>query len=285
MIGLGKGEFMMINPHLLDVSLAGSSGIVKASQFSEEIFTKFRMKSGDVSLGNLRMSALLGRESEFKAIGSELIVRMHGAPMMAHCMDAYELSAAIRVLALLNKYDLDAIKEIKFESCFGAFGFVSNGKVLAHLLNKKVTAYPLVFNNAMRRNTSFFQRARTYLPADLGPAELSKIIRQNSRNHNFWNHIYTPALVLGGHRSPTDFMDVLDNVKLLAQGQMTTAKFFENTPDFKSKLFVTEKEFIELVSDKVTRGTDDLAQRRWYILMNSAYSASRVYKALGGSGD
>jgi len=285
MIGLGNGEFMMINPHLLDASLAGSSGIVKASQFSDELFTKFRMKSGDVSLGNLRMSSLLGRESEFKAIGSELIVRMHGAPMMAHGMDAYELSEAIRGLALRSNIDLSTIKEIKLESCFGAFGFVSTGKALAHLLKTKVTAYPFVFNNMMRRNTSFLQRARTFVPTDLGPAELSKMTRQNSRNHNFWNHLYTPALVIGGHRSPTDFMDVLDNVKLLAQGKMSTTKFFEYMPEFKSKLYITEKEFTELVSNKVSRGTVEYAQRCWDILMTSTYSASLVDKALGGSGN
>lgn len=285
MIGLGNGEFMMINPHLLDASLAGSSGIVKASQFSDEIFSKFRLKSGDLSLGNLRMTSLLGRESDFRAIGSELIVRMHGAPMMAHGMDAYELSEAIRGLALRNKIDLNTIKDINFESCFGAFGTVSNGKALAHLMNKKVTAYPLVFNNMMRRNTSFFQRARTYLPGDLGPAELAKVIRQNSRNHNLWTHLYTPALVIGGYRSPKDFMDVLDNVKLLAQGEMTAAKFLENTPEFKLNLYISEKELTELVSSSVARGTDDFAQRCWDILMASSYSASLVDKALGGTGD
>ncbi|MEO3738942.1 hypothetical protein [Kosakonia sp. WA-90] len=288
MYSLGEGEFMMVNPARLDPRLTSNNAVVKASQFPEELFSKYGVQAGDISLTNLRLTSLLGRDARFFADGPILTVRLHGAASNVNYMDAYELSEVIKGLALRETppLNLGSIREIKLESCYGAFGLVPTGKALAYLLDKKVVAYPLRFSARIHNNPSVFNRFRTYVPADLSPAERTKIINQSSRNHDFWNRLlglYKSVKTTRTRREADLFTDLINNVADFVNGVFDERVFLDEYPEYQSGLYVTLEQFRALCSDEIN-SAEAFAERCMDILTLSAFSADLLDKYLGGTG-
>lgn len=288
MYSLGNGDFMMINPHLLDSRLASKNGIINASQFPDELFTKYGVLSGDISLGRLRTASLLGRDASFLVDGPILTVRLHGAPGIANFMDAYELAEVIKGLGLRESPPLKPghIREIKLESCFGAFGFLPTGKALAHILGKKVTAYPLRFSNALRDTRQLFKRAKVYMPSDFPSADLiSQMEKQQARNHDFWNRLLGIYVEIRGKRTVSregsSFNDLLNNVAELAAGKTDVATFLNKTPEYKSGLDGDVKDLEVLCKDDVS-DAQAFAERCIDIICLSNTAIKQLNTHLGG---
>ncbi|MDF7761414.1 hypothetical protein PU683_17980 [Kosakonia cowanii] len=286
MYSLGNGDFMMVNPHLLDKRLVSQNGIINASQFPDELFTKYGVLSGDISLSRLRTASLLGRDASFFVDGPILTVRLHGAPGIANYMDAYELSEVIKGLGLRESppIKLGQIREIKLESCFGAFGFLPTGKALAHILGKKVTAYPLAFSNALRDSRNLFRRAKVYMPSDLSTIQVEKMVKQQSLNHNFWTKLLQlrqKTVARRVRRSTVLFDNTLEDIAKLASGDTTLEQFLEDYPEYKTGLSVTESDFKAYLSAS-TPDDESFAMRCWDILMLSTYTVNLVDKYLEG---
>lgn len=288
MYSLGEGEFMMVNPSRLDPRLTSNNAMVKASQFPEELFSKYGIQAGDISLSNLRLTSLLGRDASFFAEGPKLTVRLHGAASNVNYMDAYELSEVIKGLALRETppLNLAGIREIKLESCYGAFGLVPTGKALACLLDKKVVAYPFRFSIQLRENPSILARARTYVPDDLSLAERTKIINQSSRNHDFWNRLlglYKRVKTKRTRREADPFTDLLNNIADLINQVIDERTFFDEYPAYRDRLYAPVEQFTELCSG-ATSNADEFAERCMDILTLSGYSTGLLDRYLGGKG-
>ncbi|AST67785.1 hypothetical protein BFG07_03300 [Kosakonia cowanii] len=284
MYSLGNGEFFMVNPGHLDAGLPINKAIVKAEQFSDEIFKNRKVYAGNISLTNLRMKSLLGQDASFVVNGNQLIITAHGAASSINAMDASELAEVIRGLGLreTSRVDWSKIKEIRLNSCFSAFGSLPTGKVLAHILNKKVTAYPFYFSERMRDTRSFFTRARTYLPGDLTTLEVGKMIKQQSRNHNLWVRLLglqRKGPAKGVSLATSRFDSALEDVAKLANGDTTLGQFIKDYPDYKSGLSVTENELKAVLSDSIP-DDDTFAMRCWDILMASAFTKALVSEHL-----
>jgi len=284
MYSLGNGEFFMVNPGHLDAGLPIDKAIVKAEQFSDEIFKNRKVYAGNISLTNLRMKSLLGQDASFVVNGNQLIITAHGAASSVNAMDASELAEVIRGLGLreTSTVDWSKIKEIRLNSCFGAFGSLPTGKVLAHILNKKVTAYPFYFSERMRDTRRFFTRARTYLPGDLPTIDVEKMIKQQSRNHDLWVRLLglqRKAPARGVTVANSRFDNALEDVAKLANGDTTVGQFMKDYPDYKSGLSVTENELNTLVGETIP-DDETFAMRCWDILMASTYTANMVDKYL-----
>lgn len=286
MYSLGNGEFFMVNPGHLDAGLPINKAIVKAEQFSDEIFKNRKVYAGNISLTNLRMKSLLGQDASFVVSGNKLTITAHGAASNVNTMDASELAEVIRGLGLreVSRVDWSKIKEIELKSCFGAFGSLPTGKVLANILNKKVTAYPFYFSERMRDTRRFFTRARTYLPGDLTTIEVEKMIKQQSRNHDLWVRLLglqRKAPAKGVSVANSRFDSALEDVAKLTNGDTTVEQFLKNYPDYKTRLIVTESELKALLSESIP---DDqtFTMRCWDILMASTYTANMVDKYLEG---
>ncbi|MFX0567529.1 hypothetical protein ACNF5A_000203 [Kosakonia cowanii] len=284
MYSLGNGEFFMVNAKHLDAGLPIDKAIVKAEQFSDEIFKNRKVYAGNISLTNLRMKSLLGQDAGFVVSGNKLTITAHGAASNVNTMDASELAEVIRGLGLreTSKVDWSKIKDIELKSCFGAFGSLPTGKVLAHILNKKVTAYPFYFSERMRDTRRFLTRARTYLPGDLSTLEVEKMIKQQSRNHDLWVRLLglqRKAPAKGAPLVASRFDNTLEDVAKLTNGDTTVEQFLKNYPDYKTRLIVTESELKALLSESIP---DDqtFAMRCWDILMSSTYTANMVDKYL-----
>jgi hypothetical protein len=284
MYSLGNGEFFMVNPGHLDAGLPIDKAIVKAEQFSDEIFKNRKVYAGNISLTNLRMKSLLGQDASFVVNGNQLIITAHGAASGVNAMDASELAEVIRGLGLreTSRVDWSKIKEIRLNSCFGAFGSLPTGKVLANILNKKVTAYPFYFSERMRDTRRFFTRARTYLPGDLPTIEVEKMIKQQSRNHDLWVRLLRlprKGQAKGVSVANSRFDNTLEDVAKLANGDTTVRQFMKDYPDYKSGLSVTENELNTLVGETIPYD-ETFAMRCWDILMASTYTANLVDKYL-----
>lgn len=284
MYSLGNGEFFMVNPGHLDAGLPIDKAIVKAEQFSDEIFKNRKVYAGNISLTNLRMKSLLGQDASFVVNGNQLIITAHGAASSVNAMDASELAEVIRGLGLreTSTVDWSKIKEIRLNSCFGAFGSLPTGKVLAHILNKKVTAYPFYFSERMRDTRRFFTRARTYLPGDLPTIDVEKMIKQQSRNHDLWVRLLglqRKAPARGVTVANSRFDNALEDVAKLANGDTTVGQFMKDYPDYKSGLSVTENELNTLVGETIP-DDETFAMRCWDILVTSTYTANLVDKYL-----
>lgn len=284
MYSLGNGEFFMVNPGHLDAGLPIDKAIVKAEQFSDEIFKNRKVYAGNISLTNLRMKSLLGQDASFVVNGNQLIITAHGAASGVNAMDASELAEVIRGLGLreTSRVDWSKIKEIRLNSCFGAFGSLPTGKVLANILNKKVTAYPFYFSERMRDTRRFFTRARTYLPGDLPTIEVEKMIKQQSRNHDLWVRLLRlprKGQAKGVSVAKSRFDNTLEDVAKLANGDTTVGQFMKDYPDYKSGLSVTENELNTLVGETIP-DDETFAMRCWDILMASTYTANLVDKYL-----
>jgi len=291
MYSLGNGDFMMVNPHLLDKRLVSKNGIINASQFPDEVFTKYGVLSGDISLGRLRTASLLGRDASFFVNGPILTVRLHGAPGIANFMDAYELSEVIRGLGLRESppVKLGQIREIKLESCFGAFGFLPTGKALAHILGKKVTAYPLAFSNALRDSPNLFRRAKVYMPSDFPSADLiTQMEKQQARNHDFWNRLLGLYAGVREKRSlsriRTAFDNLLNNVAEVAAGKTDVATFLNKTPEYKSGLVGDVKD-LEAVCNGEVSDAQAFAERCIDIISMSNNAIKQLNSNLGGDGE
>ena len=292
MYSLGDGDFLMVNPHLLDKSLSSKNGIINASQFPDELFTKYGVLSGDVSLGRLRTTSLLGRDASFFVDGPILTVRLHGAPGIANFMDAYELAEVIKGLGLRESppLKLGQIREIKLESCFGAFGFLPTGKALAHILGKKVTAYPFKFSNALRNTRDQFKRAKVYMPSDFPTADLiTQIEKQQARNYDFWNRLLGIYVEIRGKRPvpPREgysFDYLLDNVAELASGKTDVATFLQKTPEYKTGLAGDVSELETLCKGEVS-DAEAFAERCMDIITLSNNAARQLHQHLGGEDD
>ena len=285
MYSLGNGEFFMVNPKHLDSRLPANKTLVKAEQFSDEIFKNRKVYTGKISLTNLRIKSLLGQDAEFIVSGSKLTITAHGAASSVNALDASELAEVIRGLGLreVSKVDWSKIKEIELKSCFGAFGSLPIGKVLANILNKKVTAYPFYFSEKMRGTSNIFTRARTYVPADLSTVEVDKLIKQQSRNRDFWDkllHLSRKSEV-PRVRPGTQLDNTLDDVAKLARGDTTVEQFFKDYPDYKSGLSITEAEFKAILAETFS-DTETLAMRSWDILMLSSFTSNMVNMSVEG---
>ncbi|WP_342322381.1 hypothetical protein AAEY27_19145 [Kosakonia sp. BYX6] len=283
---LGNGEFFMVNPRHLDAGLPADKAIVRADQFSDEIFKNRKVYAGKISLTNLRVTSLLGQDAEFTVSGSKITLTAHGAPSSVNSLDATELAEVIRGLGLseISKVDWAQIKEIELKSCFGAFGTLPTGKVLANILNKKVTAYPFYFSEKMRDTTNIITRARTYIPTDLSAVDLEKLMKQQSRNHNFWAKLLQlrqKIAVKRVRRSADIFENTLEDVAKLANGDITVEQFFKDYPDYRTGLSVTEAEFRAMITEAIP-DDEAFAMRCWDILMLSAHTANMVNKYLEG---
>jgi len=288
MYSLGNGDFMMVNPHLLDKSLVSKNGIINASQFPDELFTKYGVLSGDISLSRLRLASLLGRDASFFVNGPVLTVRLHGAAGIVNFMDAYELSEVIKGLGLRETppVKLGQIRKIKLESCFGAFGFLPTGKALAHILGKKVTAYPLKFSNAVRDTRNLFKRAKVYMPADFPSADLiTQMEKQQARNHDFWNRLLGMYAAIKAKktklREALSFEDSLANVAELAAGKTDVATFLEKTPDYKSGMDGDVKDLEALCKGEVS-DAQAFAERCIDIISMSNNVVKQLNSQLGG---
>ncbi len=286
MYSLGDGEYFMVNPKHLDASLPADKAIVKAEQFSDEIFKNRKVYAGKISLTNIRVKSLLGQDASFSVSGNKLIINAHGIPSNVNYMDAYELAEVIRGLGLrkISNVDWSKIKHIELKSCFSAFGRLPTGKVLAHILNKKVTAYPSYFSERMRDTRNRLNRARTYVPADLPTFEVEKLIKQQSRNHNFWTKLLRLRQQIKAQRvrrSADLFDNTLEDIAKLANGDTTVGQFLKDYPEYKTGLSVTENELNDLVSETIS-DDETFAMRCWDILMLSTYTANLVDKYLEG---
>jgi len=288
MYSLGEGNFMMVNPTLLDPRLKSTNALVKANQFPDDLFSKFGVQAGELSLSDLRMTSLLGRDASFFAEGPKLTIRLHGAASNVNYMDANELSEVIKGMALREQppIKLAGIREIHLESCFGAFGRLPTGKALAALLDKKVVAYPLRFSEKIRNNPSILNRARTYLPGELSHAERVKIAEQNSLNHDFWNKLlarYRAAKSKIVKREADPFTDLINNVADFVNGDIDERVLMEEYPAYLNGLYATRDEFDDLCSGEINNA-EDFAERCMDILTLSAWSADLLDKYLGGTG-
>jgi len=279
MYSLGNGEYFMVNPSLLDAGLPANKAIVKAEQFSEEIFKNRKVYAGNISLTNLRVKSLLGQDADFIVNGNKITLTAHGAPSGVNAMDANELAEVIRGLGLResSKVDWSKIKEIELESCFGGFGTLPIGKALANILNTKVTAYPFFFSEKMRNTRNIFTRAKTYLPTDLSTIDLEKLNRQQSRNHDFWDKLLRLPRkeAQQAHSSASTLDNTLEDVAKLARGDTTVSQFMKDYPDYKNGLSATENELKSLLSASVPND-ETFAMRCWDILMLSTFTRTLV---------
>ena len=286
MYSLGNGEYFMVNAKHLDASLSADKAIVKAEQFSDEIFKNRKVYTGKISLTNIRVKSLLGQDASFSVSGNKLIINAHGIPSNVNYMDAYELAEVIRGLGLrkISNVDWPKIKHIELKSCFSAFGKLPTGKVLSNILNKKVTAYPSYFSEKMRDTRNIFNRARTYVPADLSTIEVEKLVKQQSRNHNFWTKLLRLRQEIKAkrvRRSADVFDNTLEDIAKLANGDTTVGQFLKDYPEYRTGLSVTENELNDLASETIP-DDETFAMRCWDILMLSTYTANLVDKYLEG---
>ena len=286
MYSLGNGEFLMVNPGHLDAGLKTDRALIKAEQLSEEVFKNRKVYAGKISLTNLRVKSLLGQDASFTVSSNKLVITAHGAASNVNGMDASELAEVIRGLGLreATKVDWSKIKDIELKSCFGAFGTLPTGKVLANILNKKVTAYPFYFSERMRNTRSIFTRARTWLPSDLSTVEVEKLIKQQSRNHNLWVKLLRlprKEVEKRVRRSADLFDNTLEDIAKLANGDTTVGQFLKDYPEYKTGLSVTENELNDLISETIS-DDETFAMRCWDILMLSTYTANLVDKYLEG---
>jgi len=280
MYSLGNGEYFIVNPRQLDAGLPANKAIVRAEQLSEEIFKNRKVYTGKISLTNLRMRSLLGQDANFIVSGSKLTVTAHGAASNVNTMDAAELAEVIRGLGLreVSKVDWSKIKEIELKSCFGAFGTLPTGKVLANILGKKVTAYPLYFSERMRNTKNIFTRARTYLPSDLATIDVEKLSKQQSRNHDLWAKLLRLSrkeAVKQVHHSANALDNTLEDIAKLVSGDTTVEQFLKDYPGYKTGLSATEGELKALLRENVP-DEESFSMRCWDILMLSTFTRSLV---------
>ncbi len=135
----------------------------------------------------------------------------------------------------------------------------------------------------MRGTSNIFTRARTYVPADLSTVEVDKLIKQQSRNRDFWDkllHLSRKSEV-PRVRPGSQLDNTLDDVAKLARGDTTVEQFFKDYPDYKCGLSVTETEFKAILAETIS-DTETLTMRCWDILMLSSFTSNMVNMSVEG---
>ncbi|AUX74364.1 hypothetical protein [Erwinia pyrifoliae] len=131
-------------PELFEPALkiGGRSTIYKKSELNHQIKErKFWVKPVSFNLQKTRTKALLGKDARFYSFGDFLRIRAHGGPRNINYKSPSEIVSIIKGLAKYKDIDLDKINSIEIESCFGASGFPSSGRIISSSMGKRVIAW------------------------------------------------------------------------------------------------------------------------------------------------
>ncbi|WP_099350029.1 glucosyltransferase [Erwinia amylovora] len=183
---LNNDEYFI--PELFEPSLkiSGQHTIYKSSDLKNQIKERnLWAKSVSFNLKNTRIQALLGKDARFYSFGAFLRVRAHGGPRNINYKSPSEIVSIIKGLAKFKGIDLDKINSIEIESCFGATGFPSSGRIISASMGKRVVAW----RGKYRTTYDAEPEARViYDPTPLSDLE-SVSAEVTDRNINFINKV------------------------------------------------------------------------------------------------
>lgn len=196
MISLGEGKFVISNGASIGITTEHFNDIVSASQFEKIANGKFHntnVISGSVNVQGSRQETLLGKDAIFNLEGNRLFIKTQGIPSSINYMDGCELSNIIEGLAIqsLGFNNWQKVEVIELQSCFGPFGSIPIGQVIANKLNKKVIIHPFsaekgfgVTNQPLAPMPKIYE-AGVYLSED----DLKLASEQSYLNTLFWQQL------------------------------------------------------------------------------------------------
>ncbi|HGJ5860243.1 MAG TPA: hypothetical protein ACHBX6_11235 [Arsenophonus nasoniae] len=248
MISLGEGKFVISNGASIGVSTENSKDIILSSQFEKIINGKFNnvnVISGSVNVQGSRQETLLGKDAIFNLDGNRLFIKTQGIPSSVNYMDGSELSNIIEGLAIqsLGFNNWQKVEVIELQFCFGPFGSIPIGQVIAHKLNKKVIIHPFsaekgfgVTNQPLAPTPKIYE-AGVYLSED----DLKLASEQSYLNTLFWQQLLflfenTNKLLDIAESIEHALEDkvpllILDLVKLISK-KITIDKFLQLHPEY-----------------------------------------------------
>ncbi|XTZ40286.1 hypothetical protein ACQYRI_10160 [Salmonella enterica] len=284
MYSLGEGSFVMINPEQLDERISSRNAIIQSSAFPEDIFKKYEVKAGYLSLSELRRAALLGVDSLFRIDGKVVTVRSHGTDGITAYMNPAELAEVIKGIGLRDKTRVDwsQVDNLVLESCYGAYGRQPVGQSLAKLLNVKVTAWGTAFSEHVRNSEDIKLYTATFEPSEMTQEEIAEMEEQAERNCAFWELLMSRFVYQEQSRRRRDvstFDQLLDSIEALIKKKITVATFLAELPEYEAQMYVSE----ETIS-KITAEQPDEAERFAQIFTDiinlSGYSATLLNRYL-----
>ncbi|WGO82940.1 hypothetical protein [Arsenophonus apicola] len=248
MISLGDGKFVISNGASIGMPTKKYNDIISASQFEKIVNGKLHntnVISGSVNVQGSRQEALLGKDAIFNIEGNRLFIKTQGIPSSVNYMDGPELSNIIEGLAIqsLGFKNWQKVEVIELQSCFGPFGSIPIGQVIAHKLNKKVIIHPFsaekgfgVTNQPLAPMPKIYE-AGVYLSED----DLKLASEQSYLNTLFWQQLLflfeNTNKLLDIAESIEDALEdkitllILDLVKLISK-KITIDKFLQLHPEY-----------------------------------------------------
>lgn len=255
-----EGDSFFI-PELFEPALkvGGVSTIYTLKELKNNIKEKeLWVKPVEFNLENTRVKSLLGKDARFYAFGEFLRVRAHGAPRNINYRSPTDIVSIIKGLSISKGIDLNKIKTIEIESCFGATGFPSSGRIIAAKTGKKVVAW----RGKYRTDYDSEDEAKViYHPTPLSHLEnISEEI--TDRHTNFFNklrglyiylsHTIKESTLFSPHRekrSSQYFNLLLIDLGRLVLGKIDTETFIKDN----KFIFGSRIGDIELIRDRILR--------------------------------
>ncbi|WP_267436281.1 hypothetical protein [Erwinia psidii] len=288
-LSLGEGDFLTDNSKSLVASRAQNKNILDSEKmsllFREESFS---CTENSVDITRLRVGSLLGNDAffNFTPHSGTLTVRAHGASGNVNVLNPFEFADVIRGLLINKGIEINQVKNIQLESCFGGLGLPSLSESLASLLNKKVVAYSGRFSINQRDNPSRWSLApKTYEPP---VTELNRnaILSQCKRHYrimnslgNIYNYLSRKRVVRSAGSSPdVPFNVLMSNVARFVLHQMTVEEFIKLQPEYdntdrNAREFIRAGYLTSNVHDFIERCMDIFVlNENSFLLFNAAVS-------------
>ncbi|WGO83479.1 hypothetical protein [Arsenophonus apicola] len=196
MISLGEGKFVISQGDHIGLATKQLHDIVSVDKFARVAGGRFNYTNiitGTINLQRMRQKTLLGQNSVFNLVGNTLFVKPQGRPSIINYMDSTDLSNIIAGLAIkiygLKKWQ--EVETIELQSCFGGFGSIPSGQVIAHKLDKRVIVHAFSIENGfVKKNYESAPTPKVY-EADvyLSDDDLKLAMQQNLANSEFWKQL------------------------------------------------------------------------------------------------
>jgi hypothetical protein len=196
MISLGEGKFFISQGDHIGLVTKQLHDIVSVDQFARVAGGRFNytnIVTGTINLQRMRQKTLLGQNSVFNLEGNKLFIKPQGRPSIINYMDSTDLSNIIEGLAIelygLNNWQ--KVETIELQSCFGGFGSIPSGQVIAHKLDKTVIVHAFSSENGfVKKNYESAPTPKVY-EADvyLSDDDLKLAIEQSLANSEFWKQL------------------------------------------------------------------------------------------------
>ncbi|CAY73629.1 hypothetical protein [Erwinia pyrifoliae] len=239
---LNEDEFFI--PELLEPALkvGGAGTIYKLAELKGNIKEKnLWVKPVAFDLEKTRVQALLGRDSRFYIFGDSLRIRAHGGPNSINYKSPSEIVSIIRGLAISKDIDLNRINSIEIESCFGATGFPSSGRIISAKMGKKVVAwrgkYRTGHDAANKDRVVYFPTPLNHLEnisAEIFERNISFINKIKAIYFYLVNTIFEPSPLIAPRikRNSRYFNLFLLDLGKLVLGKTDTENFIKNNEFF-----------------------------------------------------